>query len=101
MTAIRANLAGCSPEDDRTIRSAAITWPRLRQRDLYAGPARSAASFSLAAELPAALLAQLLGIHISVAVGWQRASNRDWSSYAAAYSRRPARSPSGTPKRSS
>ncbi len=73
---------------------------RLRQRDLYSGPARSAALFSLAAELPAALLAQLLGVHIKVAVAWQRASNGDWSTYAADYSRRPAGRLSGTPKRS-
>jgi hypothetical protein len=41
-----------------------------------------------ATELPAALLARLLGIHISVAVAWQRASSGDWTAYAADYSRR-------------
>jgi hypothetical protein len=30
--------------------------------------------FQLATELPAALLARMLGIHIDVAVAWQRAS---------------------------
>jgi hypothetical protein len=39
------------------------------------GQARSAALFQLAAELPAALLARRLGIHIDVAVAWQRASS--------------------------
>lgn len=37
---------------------------------------------------PAALLARLLGINISVAVAWQRASSGDWTNYAADYSRR-------------
>ena len=61
---------------------------RLRQLGLRSGQARSTALFGLAAELPAAMLARLLGIHISVAVTWQRASSGDWTSYAAAYSRR-------------
>jgi len=61
---------------------------RLRQLGLHPGPARSTALFGLAAELPAALLARLLGIHISVAVAWQRASSGDWTAYAADYSRR-------------
>jgi hypothetical protein len=62
--------------------------PRLRQIGLRSGNARSAALFGLAGELPAALLARLLGIHISVAVAWQRASSGDWTHYAADYSRR-------------
>src|SRR5258708_11489030 len=39
---------------------------RLRQLGLRPGQARSTALFGLATELPAALLARLLGIHISV-----------------------------------
>jgi hypothetical protein len=31
----------------------------------------------------------MLGIHITVAVAWQRASAGDWTSYAAEISRRP------------
>ena len=61
---------------------------RLRQLGLRPGTARSTALFGLAAELPAALLARLLGIHISVAVAWQRASSGDWTAYAADYSKR-------------
>jgi len=61
---------------------------RLRQLGLRPSQARSTALFGLAAELPAALLARLLGIHISVAVAWQRASSGDWTNYAADYSRR-------------
>ena len=41
------------------------------------GKARSAALFQLATNLPAAVLARLLGIHISVAAAWQRASAGD------------------------
>jgi len=63
---------------------------RLHQLGLRPGQARSTALFGLAAELPAALLARLLGIHISVAVAWQRASAGDWTTYAAHYSRRGA-----------
>lgn len=69
-----------------------ISAPRLGERlhelGLRPGQARSTALFGLAAELPAALLARLLGISISVAVAWQRASSGDWTNYAADYSRR-------------
>ncbi|MGH9258489.1 MAG: hypothetical protein ACRD08_01130 [Acidimicrobiales bacterium] len=61
---------------------------RLRQTGLQPGQARSTALFQLASELPAAILARLLGIHISVAVKWQRASSGDWTNYAAQISRR-------------
>jgi len=61
---------------------------RLRELGLRPAQARSTALFQLATELPAALLARLLGIHISVAVAWQRASSGDWAGYAADYSRR-------------
>lgn len=61
---------------------------RLHQLGLRPGQARSTALFGLAAELPAALLARLLGINISVAVVWQHASAGDWTTYAADYSRR-------------
>lgn len=61
---------------------------RLRQLGLRAGQARSTALFQLATDLPAAILARMLGIHISVAVTWQRASSGDWTTYAADYSRR-------------
>ncbi|MFI6376447.1 site-specific integrase [Streptomyces sp. NPDC050546] len=49
---------------------------------------RSTALFTLAAELPAAILARMLGIHIQVAVQWQKASAGDWAAYAADVSRR-------------
>ena len=49
---------------------------RLRQIGIHCGQARSAALFQLATDLPAAVLARMLGIHISVAVQWQRAIRR-------------------------
>ena len=50
--------------------------------------ARSSALFQLATDLPAAVLARMLGIHITVAVAWQCASSGDWASYAAEVSKR-------------
>ncbi|MFZ2176635.1 MAG: hypothetical protein WAW17_21855 [Rhodococcus sp. (in: high G+C Gram-positive bacteria)] len=54
-------------------------------------PARSAALFALAAEVPAAILARTLGIHINVAVDWQQASVGDWTCFAAGVGRQPSR----------
>ena len=49
---------------------------RLRQLGIRPGQSRSAALFQLATDLPAAVLARMLGIHITVAVAWQRACRR-------------------------
>ena len=69
---------------------------RLRQIGIRCGQARSAALFQLATDLPAAVLARMLGIHITVAVAWQRASAGDWTAYAAEVSRRDRPSPGST-----
>jgi hypothetical protein len=61
---------------------------RLNQLGIRSGQSRFAALFQLATDLPAAVLARMLGIHISVAVAWQRASSGDWMTYAAEVSRR-------------
>jgi hypothetical protein len=61
---------------------------RLRVIGLRPAPARSTALFQLATELPAAVLARMLGIHITVAVQWQQYSAGDWTNYAADVSRR-------------
>lgn len=61
---------------------------RIRKLGIQAGQARSTALFQLAADLPAALMARMLGIHTDVAVKWQRASSGDWANYAADVSRR-------------
>ncbi|MEU1721561.1 hypothetical protein [Nonomuraea sp. NPDC005692] len=61
---------------------------RLKGLGIQPGQARSTALFQLATELPAALLARMLGIHIDVAVAWRRASSGGWMTYAADVSRR-------------
>ncbi len=66
---------------------------RLMDLGIQPGQARSTALFQLACELPAALLARMLGIHIDVAVTWQRLSSGDWMAYAADVSRRNAPQP--------
>jgi hypothetical protein len=69
---------------------------RIRQLGISPGQARSTALFQLATDLPAAILARMLGIHITVAVAWQRASAGDWAAYAADVSRRDHPSPDAT-----
>ncbi|MGP4092169.1 hypothetical protein [Streptomyces sp. KR55] len=61
---------------------------RLRKLGIRPAQTRSTALFQLATGLPAAVLARTLGIHITVAVKWQRAAARDWGSYAAAVASR-------------
>lgn len=75
-------------EPGRPVSSYQLT-ERLRHLGIRPGQSRSTALFQLATELPAALLARILGIHISVAVAWQRASAGDWAAYAADVGRRP------------
>ena len=69
--------------------SASYLGHRLKTIGIHPGQARSTALFQLATELPAAILARMLGIHINVAVAWQHASAGDWTTYAAGISRRP------------
>jgi hypothetical protein len=70
---------------------------RLRALGIHAGPARSAALLQLATELPAAVIARMLGMHIKVAVEWQRAASGDWAGYAADYSRHETDGPRDPP----
>ena len=72
---------------------------RLIAVGIQPGQARSTALFALAEEVPAAILARMFGIHIQVAVQWQKASAGDWAAYAADVSRRSiaALSPSTSP----
>ncbi len=56
---------------------------RLKNLGLRPWQARNAALFDLAMDLPAALLARLLGINVDVAATWQRATAGDWTAYAA------------------
>ncbi|MEU9369576.1 hypothetical protein AB0D71_33860 [Streptomyces avermitilis] len=48
---------------------------------IQARPARTAALIALAAELPAPVLADLLGVHIHTALKWSHHAQRDWSIY--------------------
>lgn len=70
---------------------------RLRRHGIRPSQARSTAPFQLAAELPAAVLARALGIHISSATAWQRAASGDWAAYAADVGRRPRSVPAVRP----
>lgn len=57
---------------------------------------RSTALFALAADVPAAILAKTLGIHVQAAIQWQKISAGDWAAYAADLSDRAGRwSPGG------
>jgi hypothetical protein len=71
----------------------------LRRHDIRPSQARSTALFQLATELPAAILARTLGIHISSASAWQRAASSDWAAYAADVGRRSRPVPAIRPKR--
>ena len=61
---------------------------RMRRLGLRPAHSRTTALFGPSTELPAAVLARLLGIHTKVAVAWQQACAGDWTRYAADYSRR-------------
>jgi hypothetical protein len=87
--AIKEPRPGCSPAaaPGQPI-SAYQLAERMRRLGLRPAQSRTTALLGLATELPAAVLARLLGIHIKVAVAWQHASAGDWTTYAANYSRR-------------
>jgi hypothetical protein len=70
---------------------------RLRAIGLHPRRGRATAPFTLAADVPAAILARTVGINIKVAVTWQHAAAGDWTAYAADISRRqPADTPDPT-----
>jgi len=57
---------------------------RLSRHDINVRIARNGALAALAADLPAAVLADLLGMHINTAVRWVKYVGRDWADYIAA-----------------
>lgn len=59
--------------------------------------ARNSALISLAADLPAPVLADLLGLHINTAVRWVRRSKRDWAAYIEARAEAGQMAATGTP----
>jgi hypothetical protein len=56
---------------------------RLRALGIYAQTGRRAALLDLAAQLPAAVLADLLGLHETTAAKWMHQAGGDWNRYAA------------------
>jgi hypothetical protein len=62
---------------------------RLRRIGIQARDSRNAALLHLATELPAAVLARVLGLHINVAAFWQQIAGGDWTTYAADVAHRP------------
>jgi hypothetical protein len=62
---------------------------RLRTLGIYAQTGRRAALLDLAAQLPAAVLADLLGLHHNTAARWMHQAGGDWTRYAAELARRP------------
>jgi hypothetical protein len=60
---------------------------RLRALGIRAQAGRRAALIDLAAQLPAAVLADLLGLAPTTAVKWMRQAGGDWSGYAAELAR--------------
>jgi hypothetical protein len=61
---------------------------RLHALGISPRQSRNTALFTLAADVPAAILAKMLGIHIKAAIHWQKISSGDWAAYAADVSRR-------------
>ncbi len=57
---------------------------RLNRHGISARPARNGALAALATDLPAAILADLLGMHVHTAVRWVTYARRDWADYLAA-----------------
>lgn len=57
---------------------------KLRRHGIPSGHARGAALAGLASELPASVIADLFGMHISTATRWTKLASRDWGDYVAA-----------------
>lgn len=79
-TATRWLFPGLQPGRPLT---AARLGERLRKLGIKALPGRRAALTHLAPQLPAAVLADLLGIHPTTAVAWVHDAGGDWNRYAA------------------
>jgi hypothetical protein len=57
---------------------------QLNRHGISARPARNGALANLACDLPAAVIADFLGIHVSTAVRWVTYARQDWTAYLAA-----------------
>ncbi|WP_253267579.1 helix-turn-helix domain-containing protein, partial [Streptomyces sp. NL15-2K] len=67
-----------------THRSAADLARKLRLHELPARTGRNTAPLALAADLPASVLSETLGLSITAALKWTRRATRDWNAYLAA-----------------
>ena len=56
----------------------------LARNSIDAGEGRYAALVDLAADLPAPVLASLIGVDITTALNWSQRAQRDWSNCPAA-----------------
>ncbi|WP_327092512.1 hypothetical protein OIE66_18280 [Nonomuraea sp. NBC_01738] len=56
---------------------------QLNRHGISARPARNGALAALASDLPAEILADLLGLHLNTAVRWVTYARRDWTDYLA------------------
>ena len=61
---------------------------RLHALGISPRQSRNTALFTLAADVPAAILAKTLGIHVKAAIQWQKISGGDWAAYATEVSSR-------------
>jgi hypothetical protein len=57
---------------------------KLLDHGIDSRPARNAALIALAEDLPAPILADVLGLHINTAVRWTEIAKQDWTDYLAA-----------------
>jgi hypothetical protein len=57
---------------------------QLNRHGISVRPARNGALAALASDLPAAVLADFLGIHVNTAVRWVTYARQDWAAYLAA-----------------
>jgi hypothetical protein len=64
-------------------RNAKASTSKLTRHGITALAARNSTRRALAADLPAAVIADLFGIHINTAVQWARQGQTDWTSYLA------------------
>lgn len=72
---------------------------RLHALGLNPRQSRNTALFTLATDVPAAILAKTLGIHIKAAIHWQKISAGDWAAYAADVMQRTRRDKEAEPKK--
>jgi hypothetical protein len=79
----------------RPISTHAMT-QKLGRHDITVRSARNGALAALATDLPAAVMADLLGMHVNTAVRWVIYARRDWADYLAARTADQARANGGT-----